>query len=1554
MDKWLDVSCLSNHTLLIIKAECQYQAHTALRHAHEVDLGNYKLDIQLPEKLRRKGSGFGPWLRRAATARIVSGDTPANQVAALSFVASTQHVHSPQGHFTTLELRIGGKQVRALLDSGATCSCMSNQFALSIGTPIATGETSIGGIAGTVQTLGKCTTSLKLRKFHAEQSFQVLSEQIAGYDIILGQDFCQVHEVEIKFLTDKVSFTIGTSEDNQTKFSQSLDNSRNVLVNRSPNNMALPIVLTTQAPTDVLIKGKEPGTPASRSQMSKCRKHMQQKRQVAYRVHLSKDNAVCVTSEKDEIPPELQPVIDKHSQPGGTLCGEIPANTHALGYDCKIDLKEGVQPAFIRQYRLTPLEKTELIQQVSNFIAKGWIEPSVSPWCSSVLFVPKPNGKLRFCVDFRKINEATVPDRGTPTLQAELLDSLEGMRYFSALDLASGYYQLKLDEKSRACTAFPTPEGLMQWRVMPMGLSNAPAIFQTAMNQILREHIHKGYCLVYLDDIIIMSRTMAEHPAHLDAVLKSLNAHNLFCQLPKCFWGKTELTYLGHLVNGDGVRPDPKKVETLDKWKAPVATAMLAIDPNVPVQLRNSYKKKLVKECRSFLGFMNYFNRFIPRYSETAACLHDQTKDESPPWTSDCTAAWQAMCLALKRATLMRHPRPNDEYHVFSDASIRGIGGVLMQYDNCSTDNKLAPVAYCARKMIPAETNYSTTEQELLAMIFCFLKWRCYLEGAPKVYMHTDHEPLTWLKTQAAINRRQSHWLEFMARFRYEVLYIKGDKNVVADALTRMIELPEAEQPHLPGEWWPQVVAALTTLAGCRTSQRHSKRGPEGSWGPGAVLKVQQETACSITATHSGHSTSEQVYGRSNDSSRGAWTHNLFTAAGSVAAGGYTRRTKSVGGDIVGGEISDTLGIDPQLPNTSPKSCLMKRKTIRIESPNERKHLKRVKFNLVPQVEIPSNNSNSPLQASGTVEAVPNGTISRPTAPQQMGSEADQDPQLTDHQGVPSESYGANHLSKDHNYDRLFDELFTRIRTDLSFDEATSTDDQRKRLGLTVTNGLYWYKNRLYIPQGKSNLRDDLMYWHHDVPWCSHLGIEKTVRLLSHQFYWPSMENDIRTYISSCVPCQGNKTDRTNRRLPLVPLSPPDACWQTLGVDLIVDLPQTRDGYDTICVFVCHLSKMVRLVPTDTSLDAIAFAKMFFREIFPHYGMPQKIVSDRGSQWNSTFFQEICRLAGVQLSLSTSHHPQTNGLVERTNEVVETALRHYVSASYDDWSDYLPLIEFALNNAYHKALGGTPFELNRVTLPKNPFEVLLKSEGDLPRSSNTRWMGLSTCPLENGQRTMVQAQSQFEFAKKCVHLSKSRMKEQHDKKLKGARHLYEIGDKVWFNMKHLKLKHPSLRHKFVPRFMGPVTVLDVVGPNALRLDFPPGMLIHPTISSSLVKEFRGRWNNQFPAINIDGIEEFEIEQIVSHNIPKSRRKNVKKVVEFLVRWKGGYEDCWEEFDSFINGMDVLNTYISSNCNKSVRNSIYSVLDTDQRLRLTSALQAEATSHLNSLKNYSNR
>ena len=768
---------------------------------HELQRTTHKINVLMSAE-NRKDQVFTPWLANAKTnnrQRAFNHLGTVHTVNSLDFVVSTEHVSSrdydalikhpkskSSAHYASFDVRIAGVMERTLMDSGATPSCMSLAFAKRLGLyvePNPHHENEIGGVGGTVSVIGTVSEKVKIGKRQDLQLFLVVKEPIAGYHVLLGQNFMARNYVTLGFSPTSVRFEIGTGSD-QVVMKRAIETS-------------LRSEVCSVTPTSLLPE-PEPSRNFLRREFNNLQKDIKCNRQVAYTILLNEITELTKLP-KSALPKCIQQVLDRHSVPGGTLCGKIPNNTSAHGFQAHIELEPGAGAVHVKQYRLTPLEKTELIEQVNEFIRKGWIELSSSPWSSSVLFIPKPNGKLRFCLDYRRLNARTVKDSGNIPLMPEMLDELAGASLFSALDLASGYYQLALDNNSRPLTAFPTPYGLYQWTVMPMGLCNAPAIFQRAMNTILRTHIDAGYCLVYLDDIIIKSNNHADHAKHIDAVLTSLHTHNLFCQLPKCHWAETELKYLGHLIDGRGVRPDPAKVATLDRWQPPLKDIEALTNSDLTPKLRRQHLDNIASECRRFLGFMNYFNRFIPRYSELCFSLTNQTHINPPKWTDECARAWNQLKSLLSKATLMYHPDFTKPFHVYSDASIRAIGGVLIQNHN-GVDQ---PVAYVARKLTSAEVNYTTTEQEMLAMVYCFTQWRCYLEGT-QVILHTDHEPLSWLQSQQMLNRRQARWMEYFQRFKYIVAYIKGDKNVVADALTRNLDI-EIGMPDndLPYQAWP-------------------------------------------------------------------------------------------------------------------------------------------------------------------------------------------------------------------------------------------------------------------------------------------------------------------------------------------------------------------------------------------------------------------------------------------------------------------------------------------------------------------------------------------------------------------------------------------------------------------------------------------------------------------------------------------------------------------------------------------------------------------------------
>ena len=1515
LTSWLDLAKLQQNTLLCLHGQDVFDAHTAVRHINEIEMGEHTCYLSLPKEWR-KHRAFTPYLRDARTirqdaaiSRIDNDIAVVEQSVIMKLRASDRHVHaSASAHAASFQIRVGGLAVNALADTGATCSCLSADVVHKMGLPVNNDDSEpITGIGGAAQVVGTVQAPVKIGKSQKMQRFVVLAKPISGYEALLGQDYLSQRCAKIEF-TD-------------THCTMSLQDERGPVVTSRPLSSSRSVNIVYEAHLPQLSPNVA-DTPAhdisTQRDFKRTMRDVHAGRQVAYKVMLHDSGK---QDAPDHIPQEVQDVIAKHSCKGGTLCGDIPKGQHARGFEMHIELEPNARPVQARQYRLTPLEEKALLKKAEEFIERGWLEPSTSCWRSPVLFVPKPDGSLRFCVDFRFLNARTQDDAGTiPNIQ-DSVDRMQGATIFSAMDLASGFYQIPLHPESRAYTAFSTPLGLYQWCVMPMGLKNSPAVFQAAMNTVLKEHIRKGYCLVYLDDILIMSTSVEEHARHLDAVLTSLKQHNLFCQLPKCQFALSQLRYLGHLVDGTGVRPDPKKVEALSDWEPPLELITELHADTTTAARKLAIRKAVVKQTRQFLGFMQYFARFIPRFSFMAAPLYDQTKDAAPDWTEDCTVAWRQLRAALTRTTLMYHPDKSKPYHVYFDASLRGIGGLLAQL----VGDEMRPVAFCARRFNPAESRYIVTEQELLAMVHCLRTWRCYLQGVD-FYAHTDHEPLTWLDNQKHLSRRQARWIEFLGEFTFKILYVKGDKNVVADALSRRLAFTDVAPLPLPGDNWPHDTDKVMILS--QSCARRSDSVPYRALGG----RVSQANATGVElfrhAERSGQPRSSAQAGIPGGSV------HVFTCVRQLveprhSAGGLTTVTFPR-------PLCDWLSAQG---SAAPRSCgafAITRQRSRHSAGGAGAGVgaRRARADdAASDGARPRKRAKSSAGGAGSCgdcgpEQQPYGAARGEAAREPSASQA---PPAADLDTDLDEDL-LRQAERLNEHEKLFDTLFERIRKALLTDPEVHADEQRKQLKLHELHDLLWHEDgRLYVPS-TDNLRSDVLYWHHDVPWAAHMGIRRTMQLTTRQFYWPKMDKDVENYVRTCIECQSNKADRRRKNPALSPIVPPSSCWRTVGVDLITDLPESTSGKDAICVFVCHLSKMVRLIATNKTLDAPGFAHLFFHHVFPHYGFPLYLISDRGPQWNSEFWRALCTSAGIALLLSTAFHAQTNGLVERTNDTVSCSLRHYVTANMQDWDEVLPLVEFALNDSYHDAIQTTPFSMNRVTLPTNPFDCLLHRKS--LTTDTPGWMGSSAL---SGERTFVKAHEDFQRARRCVELTKQRMKDRYDSQ--GiCKQDYEPGDRVWFDIRNLNLRHDSRRHKLVPKFWGPFTIIEKVGRNAVRLDMPQHLRhVHPVVSISLIKPYRHREGHELPAVIVDKDEHHEVDSVQDFNIVESRQKGVPSVVEFRVRWTGSLEDTWHEPPALRDCQDALNIFLQR-LTKADRKTVIKLFDADSFNRLPENLK----------------
>lgn len=429
-----------------------------------------------------------------------------------------------------------------------------------------------------------------------------------------------------------------------------------------------------------------------------------------------------------------------------------------------INLKDN-KPINIKNYRHPECHKTEIEKQIGEMLQKNIIEESDSPYNAPVWVVPKKldasgKKKWRIVIDFRKLNELTDQDAYPLPNSDEIFDHLGKAKFFSALDLSSGFHQIPMQRESKKYTAFSTTQGHFHFNRMPFGLKNAPATFQRMMDTALRGLIGK-YCLVYLDDIIIFGSTIQEHNQNLATVLQRLKDLGLKIQPDKCEFLKPELEYLGHVVTAEGIKPNLEKIECVKNFKIP----------------------KTPTNIKSFLGLAGYYRKFIKNFSKIAKPLTDLIKKDTPfHWTEKQQIAFETLKDKLCTAPILQYPDFDKTFTLTTDASNDGLGAILSQEGH--------PCCYISRTLNPPEKNYSTTEKELLAIVWAVKRLRQYLLGR-KFIIQTDHQALKWLKNVKDPSSRLMRWRLRLEEYDYDIEYKKGKENAAADVLSRLYPLTE-------------------------------------------------------------------------------------------------------------------------------------------------------------------------------------------------------------------------------------------------------------------------------------------------------------------------------------------------------------------------------------------------------------------------------------------------------------------------------------------------------------------------------------------------------------------------------------------------------------------------------------------------------------------------------------------------------------------------------------------------------------------------------------------
>ncbi|KAJ9513875.1 hypothetical protein QJQ45_020951 [Haematococcus lacustris] len=1207
----------------------------------------------------------------------------------------------------------GDVRCKVLVDTGATESFVDAHFADQLKAPVRHQDTVRIRVANGHNAVISSQALLTLWLYPAPCEplwLMKMPDLLCGVDVILGNDWLDSHKAVLDYGARKCTIVSGKNKHELTG---------EVLAAMPPMHVEVPKLTAAalgQAEADLFLSANE--AEALLSQGARAFVALVQSVHAPAVAHGAVLAALQDTDVPSHVAVRLQALLDKYSSVFAEFT-ELPPD-RGVGHSIKLKPNEPIPHS--RPYKLSPIEQAELAKRIPEYIAKGWIEPSDSPYSSPLLFVEKNDGTLRMCVDFRALNKITVRDRFPLPLIDDLFDKLQGCTVFSSMDLQSGYHQILIPAEDVPKTAFSTPTGHYQYKVLCFGLTNAPATFQRVMNNIFHDLLGKSV-LVYLDDILIMSRSLEEHFMHLEQVLQRLQMHKLFARLSKCSFLRAMLKFLGHIVGKDGIAVDPAKVEAIHSW--PVPQTLLAL--------------------QGFLGPANYVRRFVLGFSMLAAPLTDlvglKAKDfDWHAWTPETLAAFQALKHAIAQVPMLKladHTRP---FEVCCDASLLGVGAVLLQDDH--------PVAYMSRKFSAAECNYTTGEQELLALVTACKVWRCYLEGVSFVLV-TDHMPLTYLQTQKVLSRRQARWMEYMARFSFEIRYKPGVGNP-ADPLSR----------------YP--VLALTV------------------W----LLAITRAQARGVTPKHTAKPDADPV----------------------------------------------TAMHAPPMPPYADHVMT------------------------VPAAHVPP-----PYDEAA--DLLPHGDASTSS-----GSDSDSDAKMTCNTEPPL-----------FHHNTVADQLRAGYEDDPMFRDPAQTAVMKH-----TDEGLWKMADTdVYVVPNVMALREHILHEVHDAAYSGHSGITKTLQRLRAVFWWSTMREDVRHYVANCDACQHNKAATQKPGGLLQPLSVPGWRWESISMDLIVKLPKSHEGYDSICVFVDRLSKMVHFAPCNESMDAMGFAKLFIKHIFRLHGLPREVITDRGAHFHNLFWEGVCEQLQIKRCLSTAYHPQSDGQTERYNRVLEEMLRHYVGPTQNDWPDHLPCAEFAVNNSWQESIQNTPFFVNFGQSPVTP--VLL----DLPAGrvpSAQAFTKVWQVSVANARTSMARAQE--------------RMARYANARRRPVR--YVVGQQVLLSTRNLALKAGAAR-KLLPRYIGPLLVSALVGPVAVKLVLPACMnRVHPVFHVSLLKPYKGDVPHLPPPLQwLDDRPVYEVEQVLSHRQVRNGRAGA-----YLLKWKGyGVEhNTWEPRKNMTGCAELLQVY----------------------------------------------
>ena len=898
----------------------------------------------------------------------------------------------------------------------------------------------------------------------------------------------------------------------------------------------------------------------------------------------------------------------------GQYCDVFGKDEDDLGYcsAVKHDIDTGNHPPIRQRYRrLQPPLKDQVQEELDRMEKHGIIQKSCSPWCSPLVPVKKKSGKIRICIDYRKLNSITkLNSYPLPNIEDTLMQ-FSNTKFFSTLDLLSGYHQIALDRTSMEKTAFSTDRGLYEYKVMPQGACNSPATFQNLMNVML-QGMASHQASAYLDDILITGRTFEEHLENLEEVLKRLRSYGLKLSTQKCNLLKDSVPYLGHILTRDGVKTSDKNVEAI---------------MNLPIPTT-------VRGLKKLNGMISYYSKFIPNIAVLMEPLYKITSQKKLYWTSECSEALEKIKSILSSDPVLAYPRYGEEdtFIVTTDASDVGLGAVLSQ---CQEGEERI-IGYGSVSLNKAQKKYSTTDKELAALRFGVKHFKPYIYGR-KFIVRTDHKALIYLNQMKNVDPRLMRTYEDLQVGDYEVEYIKGQENVLADHLSRnplsvTSEMGEAyESPEYDSD------PVFTPPGGPNTLFESLSHGMTDSIPP---LQLKRELSQYLLGNL-------KSYGVEGKSKNKKWITSYGEA--DIFSG---MDLLPVFVDVFLCDVIVYHKPGPRLTFRNKES----RSDIILESRGG------IHFNLLRE-ETVKDNLDSPLECS------------------------------VDH----TEKL---HVIRDDENDSMLGSGLVDLPEKVRI-ISTSTSDGEGTLSPIDSENHQSSDSRQNLPycDGDSSSCDELtedeamlvvQQVHEDL---HHPGVAKTLHTCKKKIKTRinRLAKIVKKCIKECSICQRFKPLKQSKEqaAPMYNLKP-SRTGEVIALDLL-DLGQrTSRGNKVLLVGIDLYSKFGYAVPLRSKTSA-AVAKALENGIFSNVvHIPKSILTDNGPEFRGTAFREILNRYRVEHKCSIPYHPRSNGAVERLNRTLKERLATTLDGDYRGWDGVIVNVMVQYNRTIHSETGRSP------------------------------------------------------------------------------------------------------------------------------------------------------------------------------------------------------------------------------------------------------------------------